>query len=520
MVGNGSGSELIHALLRADAYPHEVAAVSLIETHISWVLLTGTYAYKIKKPVNFGFLDFSTLERRRFFCQEELRLNRRLAADLYLDVLPITGTPEKPSIGGDGEAIEYAVKMLQFPAACTLSELAEGRQLSAADCDQIADIIANFHEIVARTDHSSDYGDSRCIRHWFVENFTALRPLVPDDQQGQLLALEQWGDAKWQRKADFMQLRKQQGHVRECHGDLHLSNMTLINGKVTLFDCIEFNPKLRWVDVISEIAFLFVDLVYFDYEAYAYRILNRYLQHTGDYQGLVLLRYYLVYRALVCAKVSLLRQVQQGQVTAPDPKYLAFANLAARFSQAHKVALIITHGVSGSGKSTYAKALAEKLGAVHIRSDIERKRLFGFQAQQQTGSGLGSGLYAPQASDDTYQHLLGCAQTVLEAGFTAIIDATFLKSAQRQAFLQLAHEYGVAFIIIDFLASDDTLDSRVSQRQNDASEATLDVLQHQRHTAQPLSAEEQPFVLAVDTESGQAMESLVAHIEVCLSAHA
>lgn len=510
-----TGFTLIKALSEASAYPHEIAAVSIVETHISWVLLTGKYAYKIKKPVNFGFLDFSTLEKRQFFCHEELRLNRRLAADLYLDVVPVTGTPDNPKMGGADEAIEYAVKMIQFPAGLTLSERAESGQLSSDDCDQITGIIANFHETVDKASEASPYGDSECIKHWFVENFHHIRPLLVDDKQKQQLqSIQTWGDDEWNNKAGLMQLRKQQGYVRECHGDLHLSNMTLINGKVTLFDCIEFNPKLRWIDVISEVAFLVIDLLHFGYDCYAYRLLNHYLQRTGDYQGMALLRYYLVYRALVCAKVSLLRQAQQRNNATSDQdclKYAAFANLAERFTQVGQVALIITHGYSGSGKSTIAGQLAEKIGALQIRSDIERKRLFGYRAQEHTGSGLDSGLYRPEASRKTYQHLADCAKVVIEAGFPVIIDAAFLKARQRDLFRQLAAECGVRFLIVDFQASDEELSRRLRQRQNDASEASIEVLQHQQQSAQPLSSEEQAYAITINTESANALEKLLGN---------
>ena len=514
---NNASFALIKALSEASAYPHEVTAVSIIETHISWVLLTGQYAYKIKKPVNFGFLDFSTLEKRRFFCYEELRLNRRLAADLYLDVVPVTGTPDQPKMGGAGEAIEYAVKMIQFPAGLTLSERAVSGQLSSDDCDQITDIIADFHETVAKAGEASSYGGSECIKHWFVENFDHIRPLLVDDKQKQQLqAIQTWGNDEWNNKAGLMQLRKQQGYVRECHGDLHLSNMTLINDKVTLFDCIEFNPKLRWIDVISEVAFLVIDLLHFGYDCYAYRLLNHYLQHTGDYQGMALMRYYLVYRALVCAKVSLLRQAQQLNDADDNQaclKYTEFAKLAERFTQVGQVALIITHGYSCSGKSTIAGQLAEKIGAIQIRSDIERKRLFGYRAQEHTGSGLDSGLYTQEAGRKTYLHLAECAKVVIESGFSAIIDAAFLKTEQRDLFRQLSTECGVQFFIVDFQASDEELSRRISQRQNDASEATIDVLRHQQQSTQPMSSEEQNFVITINTESGNALDILLNYVD-------
>ncbi|MGZ5054133.1 MAG: bifunctional aminoglycoside phosphotransferase/ATP-binding protein [Methylobacter sp.] len=496
----------------------EANACKVIETHISWVLLTGQYAYKIKKPVNFGFLDFSTLEKRHSCCIEELRLNKRLAADLYLEVVPITGTPEHPEIGGATPAIEYAVKMRQFPSGQLLSEHARNGELDTDQIDQLADLVADFHETIEQTDENSPYGDSANINHWFIENFDHIRPLLVDDtQKQQLQRLQQWGDSEWRRLAEMMQLRKHQGYVRECHGDLHLSNMTLINGKVTLFDCIEFNPLLRWVDVISEVAFLFIDLLHFGYDHFAYRFLNRYLQYTGDYQGLALLRYYLVYRALVRAKVSLLRMAQQpnDQAVAKQAlsEYIVFADLAERFTLRRQTALIITHGYSGSGKSTFAAQLAEKIGAFQIRSDVERKRLFGYRALMQTGSDIDKGLYTQEASLKTYQHLKELAKTVLDAGFPVIIDATFLKTEQRAPFRQLADDCGVPFRIITFQASDQELYRRIKQRQDDASEATIAVLQHQLQSAQSLLDQEQPSVITVNTESDNALNALLDNFD-------
>lgn len=498
----------------------------IIETHISWVLLTEQYAYKIKKPVNFGFLDFSTLEKRRFCCYEELRLNQRFAAELYLEVVPISGTPEHPQLGGPetetetetdrDTAIEYAVKMLRFPTGQLLRTAAERHQLYSDEIDQLAELIADFHQAIERTNENAPYGDSANIRHWFVENFHHIRPLLVDDvQKQQLQAIEQWGDNEWRKQAEFMQVRKLYGYVRECHGDLHLGNMTLLNGKVTLFDCIEFNPLLRWIDVISEVAFLFIDLLYFNYDRYAYRLLNRYLHTTGDYQGLALLRYYLVYRALVRAKVALLRRVQQADDPALNQQarddYAVFADLAERFTRRRPTALMITHGYSGSGKSTLAAQLAEAIGALHIRSDIERKRLFGYQANAQTGSSIDDGLYSEEAGLKTYQYLRELAETVLNAGFPVIIDATFLKIEQREPFRQLAADCGVPFHIISFQASDQELCRRIGQRQNDASEATVAVLQHQQQTAQTLSGKEQSAAIDVNTEHGCALEKILGH---------
>ena len=312
-----------------------------------------------------------------------------------------------------------------------------------------------------------------------------------------------------------MQQRRQQGYVRECHGDLHLGNMTLINGRVVLFDCIEFNPMLRWIDVVSEVAFLVMDLVHLGYDGYAYRFLNRYLQHTGDYHGLALLRYYLVYRALVRAKVVLLRVAQNPDAVIcaqARSEYAIFANLAERFTKANRTVLIITHGFSGSGKSTYASQLAEQIGAMQIRSDLERKRLFGYSAQATTNSGIDSGVYTKEAGEKTYNHLAELAKVVLDAGYSAIIDAAFLKSGQRDLFRQLANECKVKFTIIAFQATEETLCERIRQRQNDVSEATVNVLYQQQQTAEPLSSSEQAHAVKVDTESDNALETVLAHL--------
>ncbi|MDP2901586.1 MAG: AAA family ATPase [Methylovulum sp.] len=495
---------LIHALCHAGAYPHPVDPIRVIETHISWILLTGQYAYKIKKPVNFGFLDFSTLEKRHFFCLEELRLNRRSSSNLYIDVLPIAGTPDNPKLGGTGQAFEYAVKMRQFPAGQLLGELAANGQLDAHCPDQIADRIADFHALVAHADDGSPYGDSGTIRHWFVENFDQIGVLLNNGLElQQMKAIQAWGDNEWQGKAALMQLRKQQGYVRECHGDLHLGNMTLIGGQIVLFDCIEFNPELRWIDVISDLAFLMIDLLRFGYDGYAYRVLNRYLQITGDYAGLGVLHYYLIYRALVRAKLALLRMAQlhdAGDCKQVHDEYTAFAQLAKRFTNRSRPSLIITHGYSGTGKSTFAAQLAEKTGAIFLRSDIERKRLFGYGAKAQTNGEV----YTQTASLQTYQRLAELAKAVMQAGFCAIVDAAFLKTARRRQFRQLAEECGVAFFILDFNVPEPVLSARISQRQaqqNDASEATIEVLHQQMQSAEPFSLDELDYVVQADADN-------------------
>jgi aminoglycoside phosphotransferase family enzyme/predicted kinase len=517
-------SDSSHLLIKAlsskiSPYDHELDSVRLIETHISWVLLTGRYAYKIKKPVRFGFLDFSTLEQRQFFCSEEIRLNRRLAAEIYLEVVPITGTPNDPTIGGIGNAIEYAVKMNQFSDGMLLSERAACGDLGVDEIDQIARIVADFHEIIEKENGDSPYGDAVDIKHWFDENFDQIRPLLKEDYDiQQLQDIQHWGHDEWLRQSALIQCRKQQGYVRECHGDLHLSNITLVDGKVILFDCIEFNPMLRWIDVISEVAFLAIDLLNFGYEGYAFRFLNRYLQYTGDYQGLELLRYYLVYRALVLAKVSLLRmqQCQGNDHHETGAKFNDFMSLAERFTRKDRAVLMIMHGYSGSGKSTVAEQCAETMGAIMIRSDIERKRLFGYRAQENTSSTIDSGIYTDEAGIQTYQRLSDLAKLSLREGFSVIVDAAFLKMPQRDIFRQIATELGAPFFILVCKASQNELARRILQRNNDASEATIEVLRQQQQSAEPLSREELAYTVTIDTERSEALDSWLETISIKL----
>lgn len=517
MINSAIHALSINALFDKGAYPHEVRDIQLIETHISWVLLTGTFAYKIKKTVNFGFLDFSTLEKRKFYCHEEIRLNRRLAKDWYLEVVPITGPYDNPVIDGEGEVIEYAVKMLQFPSGQTLSQSAQDGNLKASEIDQISRIVADFHHTVEKANADSPYGEGREIKHWFDENFQRIRPLLNEEKDlRQLVVIESWSETEWATKSLLMLQRKLSGNVRECHGDLHLGNMTNIDGKVVLFDCIEFNPMLRWIDVISEVAFIVMDLLHLGYPDFAFRFLNQYLQQTGDYEALGLLRYYVVYRALVRAKVTLLSRPQDfdaEHMAKSDVEYRVFANLAEGFIKAKPITLIITHGFSGSGKSTYASLLAEKIGAIQLRSDIERKRLFGYGALAKTGSALDKGVYSEEAGQMTYQQLAELAKSVLKAGFPAIIDAAFLKVGQRNLFKQIADEYKVKFVIIDFQASEACLYERVMSRQNDPSEATIEVLRQQMGVAHPMTEDEKKHAVIVNTETDTALENFLAYFK-------
>jgi len=496
---------LVLGLENPAVYEHAVTDLRVIETHASWVILTGTYVYKIKKAVNFGFLDYTTLEKRKFSCQEELRLNRRFAPHVYIDVITIAGTFEQPSLQANGEPIEYAVRMKQFPQSGLLSTLAAQHALTPEHIDTLSALVPAMHAEVSIADKRSEYGLPDDIHHWVMENFDHIRPALHQPQQWQQLdTIEHWCRQAFDSKRVLLEQRRCDGFVRECHGDLHLGNLAIIEGRITPFDGIEFNPQLRWIDVISEVAFLVMDIHDRGYPRLSCRLLNAYLQHTGDYSGLALLRYYLVYRALVRAKVAILRQTQaRSTLDEQDAwhEYATYMQLASRYIKPPLPLLIITHGVSGSGKSFHATRLAEQLGAIQIRSDLERKRLHGYPAGADTQSGIKAGMYSSVASERTYERLVMLARTVIEAGYPVIIDATFLQFTRREQFRQLSGTLAVPFVLLHFEADRNTLCARIQGRQvagEDPSEAGVEVLDAQLVSQEPLTPAEMSDVISVE----------------------
>ena len=501
MPANVVRNPLIAALLKRLAADPRGDSPRLIETHISWVLLAGERAYKIKKPLDLGFLDFSTLEKRRFFCEEELRLNRRLAPDYYLAVEPITGTLHAPEIGASGEAIEYTVVMRRFPDD---SQLDDGHP-RAEWFDAFAVLMADFHQRVERAAPDSHYGRPDVVLRPMRENFAQLSASgVVADSAERLKRLRDWSDAEFERLRPVIIQRRADGFVRECHGDLHLGNMAWVDGKPLVFDCIEFNADLRWIDIISEIAFLVMDLHARRRPAFAARFLNAWLEAIGDYAGVVLLRFYLVYRALVRAKVEAIRaaQADTDATARADARAAAlrYLRLADAFRRPGKACLILTRGLSASGKTSLTRPLLERLGAIRIRSDVERKRLFGLRAEDSGAAAIGAGIYSARAGRRTYARLLELAAGLLRAGCPVIVDAAFLDAGQRAPFRELAGVVGVPWVILDFEASADTLRRRIQQRRGDASDADLKVLEHQLATRAPLNADEMAHVMRIDTE--------------------
>lgn len=504
---------LREGLAAPQAYPHPVQEVEQIETHISLILLAGQYAYKLKKPVALGFLDFSTLGRRRHYCEEELRLNRRLAADIYLGVEPITGSLESPRIGGGGEAIEYAVKMRRFPQEALLDQQAPTPDL----IDRLAAQVARFHGEIPAAGRESSYGSKSAVITPMRQNFDHIRRRLSSAEQQGIDRLAAWTEERVQACHALIDERRTAGHIRECHGDMHRGNIAVIDGEIVIFDAIEFNPDLRWIDTISEVAFLVMDLDESGYGRLARRFLNQYLQLSGDYDALPLLGLYKVYRAMVRAKVIAIR-LGQGSLEAGEERreqrdlerYLA---LAESYTRASEPVLILTHGVSGSGKSWLATALVEALDAVHVRSDIERKRLFGLSAEADSAA-IGD-IYTSVASQRTYERLLNVARAALAGGQHVVVDATFLRRSQRKPFLELAATLARTCRILAADAPLSELRRRLMARQRaggDPSEADMRVVQNQLASQEPLDKAELALTIQVDTRFPPDVEGLAARL--------
>ena len=507
---------MIRALQDPSRYSHSVAAVTVVETHISYVLLTGAYAYKVKKSVDLGFVDFSTLAKRRHACDEEVRINARTAPELYLGVVAITGSEAEPKLDGDGAPFEYAVQMRQFPDDARLDHVLEREELAPEHMDALARRVAELHREAAGPPADADYGTPAEVAATMRANFAELRAEgseLPVDP-GRIDALERWFETFESAAAERLRQRSEGGGIRECHGDLHLANMALLSGDVVPFDAIEFDPELRFTDVMADVAFTVMDLDYRGRPDLGWRFLNRYLEGTGDYAGVAVLPFYKAYRALVRAKVEVL---QARDAADPEPRRAAaarFVALAEGYTQPGEPLLVITRGVTGVGKSLASGGVLPELGAVRIRSDVERKRLAGLDPEADAGAEVGGGLYAEGMSERTYARLLEQARPVLAAGIPVVLDATYLAAERRAAARNLAAELGVPFAILALEAPEAQIRAWLRERAesttvSDGDEAVLD---HHLATAEPLDSRERGHTLRVDTRAALDFGAIAADL--------
>lgn len=489
-------------------------SVQLHETHISWVIVGGEEAYKLRKRLKLPFADFSKLRARRDDCFKELALNRRWAPELYLDVVAVQGSDLAPNLGGPGPVIDYAVRMKRLADGALLKQRIDASLVTPSDMSLLAQVIAGVHQaapVIVEAEPGAGLRQvSTSLRSVLDQLFQ--QPMDDDDHR-LLMDARTWVEAEMTRGAAWMQQRADSGFVRDCHGDLHVENVAWMDGGWLLFDGVEFDDGLRAVDVIGDLAFLTMDLKVHGREDLAFALLDAYLQQTGDYEGVKLLRLHEVHRALIRLLVGRLPGAH-GDASS-SKAYLTLIASAVRALHARDVRLVLMHGLSGSGKSVLSGYIAWRLPAIRARSDVERKRLFGMRALDDS-SAMGQSIYTEQANQRTASRLLQCAEWALEGGWSFIADATFLRSAERDRFWQLAERLGCEVSIVHCEADLEGIRRRVRARTvlgQDASEATEDVLRHQMAVAEPLLAEELACTLTACTAHAIGSEGITA---ICL----
>lgn len=496
---------LINALQKKSLYSHAVTDFGLIQTHLSWVILTGEYAYKIKKPLNLGFQDFTTLAKRKHYCELELSLNKRLAPHLYCGVIPISGSPTEPSINDPKNPIEYAIKMRQFKQENMLCAIAQNGKLNLRMIKSIAHQLAQFHQAADVASSDSHYGTPKSITAPMLDNFDALLDMPFTRSWHDLLSqMRAWTEQSSMQLTTYLQQRKQAGFTRATHGDVHLGNIVLINDKPVIFDCIEFNEDFRWTDTWNDVGFLFMDLCHKGCHDLAYSFINHYLEKSGDYEGLILLPFFACYRAMVRAKVMGFQMMQTDENTAQYQQLkqdLAdFLELAATFTQHKQPNLTITVGISGTGKSSYTEKMMAKGKYIRLRSDVVRKQMFDLPIYEPTPESLKGKVYSKDTSEKVFQQLRQYAKLYLNFHHNVIIDATCIKKWQRDLFLSLANELNSQFSMLVFETNLHEIEKGIAKRQQykQASDATLDIAKSQLEQFDCLDENEQSYAIMIN----------------------
>ncbi len=479
--------ELVQALTSPGAYPHPVRQpIRLIQTHVAWVFLTGPYAYKLKKPVDFGFLDFSTLAQRKAACEDELRLNRHFAPSLYQAVLPVSRTADGFRVLTETSPIppeDYVVQMKEFPQESLFRVMLEHGALEAAHLEDLGHRLALWQHEAPTDAEVASYGSASALRSLAQDNFRDLASHAGEVFPVQLLEqIEAFQLAFLETHQLPLKERGTRGLIRECHGDLHLNNVCWLEGESVPFDCIEFSRSIRSTDVQYDAAFMVCDLLIRNRQDLAFAFYSTWLEHSGDFAGSALLPFYISLRACVRAKIksysihntTLSPQERQGF----RQQTRAFLDLAQSWISPAPPTAYVVAGLSGSGKSTVGRWLARHQGAVHLRSDAIRKHLAG-QSPLTPG---GAELYTPAFTEQTYATLISTAQALLNVGVSVVLDATFLRPEHRAA-LDALQGFTVHRLVCT--APEAHLRERLQRRTQDASDATVDLLPQQQQNWTP-----------------------------------
>ena len=533
---------LIQQMLAPEFYPHPVRApVQLLQTHISYLLLTGDYAYKVKKPVNFGFLDFSSLAQRGQYCHQELQLNQRWSPALYLAVVAIgQHSPSgqfilSPPISQDGQMtmetsapfgadpsivlVDYAVQMHQFAQADLFSHRFQHGDLTLDQIQALGQLTADLHVAAPTSTAITANGSVEGVRRVANNNYQISQPFVGGCQPtAQLAQTQAFSEQFFQAHRDWFEQRQTAGKIRDCHGDLHLNNVCFYHNQIQVFDCVEFNPDFRHIDGIYDMAFMVMDLAFQGRLDFANAFLNTYLECTGDYDGAKMLPLYLSMRAYIRGNVNALASqdgtIDPAQQEQARQRATAYYRQAWTCTQPTSGHLVLMSGLSGSGKSTVARQLAQQINAIHIRSDAVRKHLAGMPLEQRGDVG-DRDIYTPAMTQKTYDRLLSLGTILAQQGWPVILDAKYDLRALRGAVIEQAQQLNLPLRILSCEAPEAVLRDRLRTRQGDITDATVDLLASQQAIAEPFSPAEQAYVTSLQTDQDwhSQLAAVIQHCE-------
>lgn len=477
--------KIFEAMSRPEFYPHPVTKFEIKETHISKVFLTGDYVYKIKKAVDLGFLDYTSLDKRKFYCQQEIMLNRRMSQDIYLDVVPISGQDDRYSLDGQGQTLEYAVKMRQIPEHCSMLQLLRHNKINRKDTDQLALKLADFYSQTPTGESINSYGSTESICTNCEENFRQMASFsgkLFDERTFEIIRAATRSFLR--RRKELFEQRIQSDKIRDCHGDLRSGHIYWAD-TIQIIDCIEFNERFRYSDIISDLAFLVMDIEYEDKPEISRRLLDRYVHYANDPDAFNLIDFYTCYRSIVRAKVNCfrledptLKQFEKDQLLKETERYL---NLAYQYASSFtRPTIWVICGMAASGKSTIARELSTKLDIHVLRSDYIRKEIFGVKPDNFIDEPFGEGLYSQEASSLTYSKLIELGQEELAKGNSVILDATFNSKKRRKEVLELAKKMDVNVLFVECTSPEKVLKDRLLQREGreEISDARLHHFQH------------------------------------------
>jgi hypothetical protein len=492
---------ILKSLLKPSAYPESTTSVHLVQTHVSFIFITDNLVYKIKKPVNFSFLNFTTLDRRRFYCNEEVLLNRRLCPDMYLGVVELRRTHTGASFSGEGEIIDYAVKMRRLPEERMLDRLLSEDQVTVDDIRRIARTIAEFHLNAERNKEIDSFGSTESIKRNWNENFQQIAEFCAETvRDHDLQIIRQWVDNFLADQQRLFVERVSRGFIRDCDGDIHMENICLTEDQVLVFDCIEFNNRFRFSDTAADIAFLIMDFDFQGRPDFSEVFLAEYIAVTGDHNIRQVLDFYKIYRAVVRGKVESLRlhdpNIPMNEKLAAKERAIRYFRLARGYIIRRKLplTLFITCGLMGSGKSTIASRLALELGIDRLSSDQARKEISSVPQYSHRFSDYGTGIYCDKFTRATYRKLLDEAETSIAAVRSVIVDATFSRKINRNRFRIAAEKHSALFRIIMMTSSEKVIKKRLDARltnHREVSDGRWELFQRQKDEFEPAGLDEQ-----------------------------